>query len=164
MSKILSSSRYLILIAVVAVFLAGLALLVYGGFATFYTLMDVIDAHKFDGKEIKNLALGFIQVVDLFLLAAVFHVIALGLYELFIDESIRVPDWLEIHDLDDLKDKLVKGVVVVMAVLFLGQAISWDGETNLLVLGGGMALMIAALTYFMTEKKKVAKEKKDEKA
>ncbi len=35
------------------------------------------------------------------------YIIAIGLYELFIDSRIPVPPWLRIDDIDDLKHKLV---------------------------------------------------------
>jgi uncharacterized membrane protein YqhA len=94
----------------------------------------------------------FIEIADLFLLGVVMYIIALGLYELFIDDSVPVPQWLEIHTLDDLKAKLISVVIVVMGVLFLKQIVSWDGERNLLTFGGGIALVIAALTYFLSSK------------
>ena len=87
--------------------------------------------------------------MDLFLLGTVFYIIALGLYELFIDTNIRVPSWLEIKTLDDLKDKLIGVVIVVLAVLFLGQVVSWNGQKDLLGYGVAIALVIAALTYFL---------------
>jgi hypothetical protein len=42
----------------------------------------------------------------------------------------------------------------VMAVLFLGQVVTWDGERNLLQYGAGIALVIAALTWFVSQKSK----------
>lgn len=74
------------------------------------------------------------------------------MYELFVDERIKVPVWLEIHDLDDLKNKLASVIVVLLGVLFLGQIISWTGGTEILPYGLSIALVIAALTYFLREK------------
>jgi len=65
---------------------------------------------------------------------------------------VRLPDWLTIKTLDDLKDKLVAVVIVVLGVLFLGQVVSWDGERDLLGFGASIALVVAALTYFLTAK------------
>jgi uncharacterized membrane protein YqhA len=36
---------------------------------------------------------------------------ALGLYELFVDERIKVPHWLEIHSIDDLKSKVISNPI-----------------------------------------------------
>src|SRR4029079_9190007 len=89
----------------------------------------------------------------------VLYVIAVGLYELFVDDNLPLPAWLEIHTLDDLKDKLIGVVVVLMGVLFLGQLIAWDGQRDLLGLGGGTALVIAALTYFVSQNPKKGADK-----
>jgi uncharacterized membrane protein YqhA len=99
------------------------------------------------------LALKFIEVVDGFLLATVFLIVAIGLYELFIDNTLELPDWLEINSLDDLKAKLVGVVVIVLGVIFLGFTARWQGETVIAYLGVGVGAVIAALTYFLSQKK-----------
>jgi uncharacterized membrane protein YqhA len=160
-TRLIGSSRYLIIIAVVATLLAATALLVFGAIETVAVLAHFIETLDFSSKAAKTLLLSFIEIVDIFLLATVLYIIALGLYELFIDDRVPVPGWLEIHTLDDLKDKLVGVVVVVLGVGFLGQFVSWDGQTNLLVSGGGAALVIAALTWFLNAKPKKAKSARD---
>lgn len=154
MQRILSASRYLILIAVLGSFAAATTLLLYGGLEVIELIMDTIQAADVNSKGAKTLALAFIEVVDLFLLGTVFYIIALGLYELFIDDLPSIPKWLVIRNLDDLKDKLIGVIIVVMGVLFLGQVVTWDGERNLLNLGGAIALVVAALTYFLSQKKR----------
>lgn len=154
MERILSASRYLILIAVAGSFAAATTLLFYGGLEIIELITDAIQTADVSGKGAKTLALAFIEVVDLFLLGTVFYIIALGLYELFIHDLPSIPKWLVIQNLDDLKDKLIGVVIVVMGVLFLGQVVTWDGERNLLNLGGAIALVVAALTYFLSQKKR----------
>lgn len=149
--RILSASRFLILIAVFAIFLIATALLVFGAAETVALLTGLFDVTGSKGS--KALLLSAIELVDLFLLATVLYVIAVGLYELFIDDKLPLPTWLVIHTLDDLKDKLLGVVVVVMGVLFLGQIISWDGERDLLSYGAAVALVIAALAYFSAQQK-----------
>lgn len=75
--------------------------------------------------------------------------IALGLYELFIDNTLKLPEWLQIRTFDDLKNKLVGVVLVVLAVLFLGHVVAWDGSRDLLGFGLAIAAVIAALTFFL---------------
>ncbi len=148
--RIISASRYLIAIAAAAILLLATALLLYGAAQT-YVLLAGIAAGSL--AKSKALVLAAIELVDLLLLATVLYVIAIGLYELFIDDQLPLPEWLEIHSLDDLKDKLIGVVVLVMAVLFLGQLIGWDGQRDLLSFGAATALVIAALTYFASQKK-----------
>jgi uncharacterized membrane protein YqhA len=98
---------------------------------------------------LKTISLTAIEIIDLFLLGTVFYIIALGLYELFIDDQITLPDWLNIHDFDQLKAKLIGVIVVIMGVIFLSQLVGWDGERNLLEFGAGIALVIASLTWYL---------------
>ncbi len=117
-------------------------------------LSDTLHSCTFSSKAAKILALGLIESIDLFLLGTVFYIIALGLYELFIDDTIQLPHWLVIHTLDDLKNKLLGVAVVIMAVVFLGNVINWHGEPEIVYLGIAIAFVIVALTWFLGSKKK----------
>lgn len=158
MQRVLTASRYLILIAVVGSVAAATTLLFYGGLEISQLIADTLRAAEVSSKGAKTLALTFIEMVDLFLLGTVFYIIALGLYELFIADLPTLPKWLIIRNLDDLKDKLIGVIIIMMAVLFLGQVVTWDGERDLLNLGGAIALIIAALTYFLSQKKDKGKK------
>lgn len=149
---LISSTRYLIIIAVVSTLLAATVLLLYGAWETLVILRGVVLADGTGPKGAKGLILAFIELTDVFLLATVLYVIAVGLFELFVDDRLDLPTWLEIHDLNDLKDKLIGVIVVVLGVLFLGQVVTWDGQRDLMGYGVGIALVIAALTWFTTQK------------
>lgn len=161
LKQILSASRYLIIIAVICIFLAATTLLIYGTFLTGDIILDLIATAKVSTKGSKDLLLSLIELVDLFLLTTVLYIISVGLYELFIAE-LNLPPWLIITDLDMLKDKLIGVVIVVLSVLFLGQVISWDGQRDLLGFGAAIALVIGTLTYFLNQKpaKKDTQDKK----
>lgn len=154
--RILARSRYLMLIAVLGSFAASVTLLIYGALETVITIGHTATV-PISSENSKKLILSCIEVVDRFLLATVFYITALGLYELFIDERIKVPYWLEIHSIDDLKTKLTSVIVVVLSVLFLSEVVRWNGGTNILPLGTGIALVIAALTYFLSSQVKKPK-------
>lgn len=154
--RLLSGSRYLIIIAVLSTLVAATALLLYGAYETIHILRSLALADGSGPKGAKGLILAFIELTDLFLLATVLYVIAIGLFELFVDDRLDLPNWLEIHDLNDLKEKLIGVIIVVMGVLFLGQVVTWDGQRDLLGYGVGIALVIAALTWFTSQKPKKA--------
>jgi uncharacterized membrane protein YqhA len=151
--RLLSSSRYVVIAAVLGALAASLALFVYGLAETAVAIVQAIAKAEVSSKGAKALALEFIEIVDLFLLGTVLLMIALGLYELFIDADLQLPDWLQIHTFDDLKNKLIGVVIVVLAVLFLGHVVAWDGQRDLLRLGAAIALVIAALSYFLSTAK-----------
>jgi uncharacterized membrane protein YqhA len=149
--RVLGWSRYLILVAVTGVLAGAIALLVYGAWETVHLFMGLARAaHEPNGA--KRLILGSIEVTDVFLQGTALYVVGIGLFELFIDDRLDLPGWLQIHDLNDLKEKLVGVLIVVMAVPFLGQVVIWEGERNLLSYGAAIALVIGALTWFIRRK------------
>lgn len=159
-ARLVSSSRFMIILAVVGTFLAATTLLLYGVYDIVKIIGDLIG--NIGGVKSKQLLLDTIEVIDVFLLSTVFYVIAVGLYELFIQDNLPLPEWLEFHDLDDLKSKLVGVIVVALAVLFLGQVVSWDGARDLLGFGVANALVIGALTLFLTLKPAKPKASKED--
>ncbi|MGI2906727.1 YqhA family protein [Tolypothrix sp. VBCCA 56010] len=155
--RILASSRQLILLAVICSFIASVTVLLYGVIQTGNAILQVLHEAGVSSKGGKKLVVSLVEVIDLFLLSTVFYITALGLYELFIDDNINVPEWLEIHNIDDLKGKLISVIIVVLSVLFLGQAVTWSGDANFLTFGGSVALVIASLTYFLSAHKNYKK-------
>lgn len=149
--RFLSKSRYLIFVAVFCTLVAATTLLGYGAVETVALIRQIFDP-SMETLKAKGIILAFIELTDLFLLATALYVIAIGLFELFVDDRLDLPNWLEIHDLNDLKEKLIGVLIVVMGVLFLGQVVTWDGERNLLPYGGAIALVIGALTWFLSQK------------
>jgi uncharacterized membrane protein YqhA len=150
--RALASSRYLVLIAVIGAFIASVALMLYETIVVAEAVVGVIREGSTSPKAGKALAVGVIEAIDVFLIAIVAYIICLGLYALFIDDTLPVPRWLEIHDLDDLKNHLVSIVIAVLAVLFLREAVARAGEFDLLGLGVALAIMIAALTFYLNKK------------
>jgi uncharacterized membrane protein YqhA len=144
------------LIAVFGSFAASVTLLIYSGQETVITIGHTATV-PVSRENSQQLILSFIEVVNLFLLATVFYITALGFYELYIDDRIKVSIWLEINTIDDLKTQLTSAIVVVLSVLFLSEVVRWDGGTNILPLGSGIALVIAALTYFLSSQVKKPK-------
>ncbi len=150
LEKIFVSFRYIFLIAVVGALALAFGLFIYGAVATGSVLLQALDFRDFARQEKKDVIVAAIEVIDLFLVATVAYIVSLGLYELFVDERLDLPPWLQIHSLDDLKNKLVGVLVVVIAITFLGYIATWKGgDWSPLVLGGGAALIIAALTLFV---------------
>lgn len=146
--RVLAGSRYVVLLAVVGSFAAAVALIAYGAVAVAFEIVAAVRAGGPSGTGAKLLATQFIELTDVFLLGTVLYIVALGLYELFIDDELPLPSWLRIETLDDLKDKLIGVVVVLLGVTFLGDAVTWEPGSGpgILYLGGAIALVIAALT------------------
>jgi uncharacterized membrane protein YqhA len=150
--RALAASRYVVIIAVVSTLVSSLVLLFYGVLLEVTVVIGTLREFSVSAQRGKALALGLIDATDVFLIGIVLLVVGLGLYSLFIDDTLPLPAWLEIHNLDDLKGQLVSVVIAILAVLFLGEAVKWDGTRDLLGLGVAIALVVGALSFFLSAK------------
>ncbi len=140
MSRFVAATRYLALAGVLFGLVAALAAFAWGGVKTILLVI------KLGHGELDGMAVGLVQVMDGFLIAAGLLIFALGLYELFIGE-IALPGWLVIKDLDALKGKLAGVIVMVMAVTFLERLENLESARGLLESGVSVALVSAVLVW-----------------
>ena len=146
--RMVASSRFFVLIATVSLFLAFIAVMMSTIIVTLTTILHAMGFH-YVGMTQNEMIGKLIKQADYALLATVLYVLALGLYSLFVDDRVPMPTWLSIHDLGQLKELLAGVVVVAIAVIFLGQALTWDGTSDLLAPGLASAAVIAALALFL---------------
>ena len=109
---------------------------------------------EFDGDQLTEhhldrIGVQLIGITDMILIGTVLYLVSVGLYQLFVDARLPVPRWLRVDDLTDLKRDLIGVTVVLLGVSFLGQVVEWDGETDILPLGAGIALVIVALGFIL---------------
>ena len=150
MTRFLAICRHLMLIPVVGCVLltAGVVVMAIG--RIFWAGAQIFRAGDFSAKASKTLAVGVIEIIDLFLVATVAYITAVGLYKLFISQSeVELPIRLKIQNLKDLEDKIIGVIVAALAVAFLGEAAGGAQGGVLLPYGGGIALVIAALAIFV---------------
>jgi uncharacterized membrane protein YqhA len=147
--RILSTSRYFILLAILGSFVAACGVLIYAWVAGFAQWASDYIHPELDPGGIKKVSVEVISLVDLFLLSTVLFVVAIGLYQLFVDPRPRRPRWLRIADLDDLKERLLSTVVVLLAVSFLGYVVTWDGAINLVGVGAGIGIVMFAIAQLL---------------
>jgi uncharacterized membrane protein YqhA len=146
MQKLLGSSRYLILIAVLGSCLAAATIIIYNGILLIHTLISLIIYPALSIMAGRQLALACIELTDSFLLGIAFYMVALGLYELFLNRHVDTPGWLHVRSLDDLKIRLLAVIILVLSVFFVEQVINWDRKSDILALGIAEALVIVAIT------------------
>jgi uncharacterized membrane protein YqhA len=99
-----------------------------------------------------------LTAVDTLLLATVLLVIGYGLYELFVDASVKLPPWLEINSLDDLKAKLIGVVVAIIAVVFLGVLVDSSDPNDVMLIGIGAGAVVIGLAAFTFATRKEPKK------
>lgn len=105
-------------------------------------------------EPLKETVVAILTSVDAILLGTVLLVIGYGLYELFIDTNLEVPDWLEINTLDDLKAKLIGVVVAIIAVIFVGVLVDAKSPNEVMYYGAGAGAVVLALAAFSFTSKK----------
>ena len=150
MARFLAACRFLLIIPVVGCVLltAGVVIMGIGRIVT--AGAQLLRVGDFSAKASKTMSLAVIEIIDLFLVGTVAYIAAIGIYKLFISNAeIELPMRLKINTLKDLEDKIIGVIVAALAVAFLGQAANaYDPET-LLSYGAGIALVIAALGFFV---------------
>jgi uncharacterized membrane protein YqhA len=144
--RILGSSRFLILIAVVGSYLAATTLIIYGGLNVVFISLGTLTKGRPTPEGAKELIVSSIETIDLFLLCVVLYIIASGLYRLFVG-PIDIPSWLIIHNLDGLKSQLVNVIIVLLGVIFLGQVVTMHGGLDILYMGIGIGAVTFGLVY-----------------
>jgi uncharacterized membrane protein YqhA len=148
MRTVFRSLRYLIWIAVIALLIATLAVFVYGLISTIVIVFETFSHGHYGAEGARTLSVELIEMIDLFLLGTILFITAIGLQELFIDPGLKelIPEWMSVASLDQLKFNLLAVIVVMLAVLFLGVAASYEltDEVNIFDYGVAVALVIAA--------------------
>lgn len=148
--RLFASSRFFVAFAVFGTFLSAVALYVYGTLVVAKTIWDAVEAGDVSVAGARHLQVSFIELTDVFLLGTVLVIVALGLYQLFIHPGLPVPAWLKISDLDQLTEKLIEVVGVLLGVTFLAFAVELRGGTDVLGFGVAVAIVIAALSLLLT--------------
>lgn len=143
MSKILAASRYLTIIAVIALLTAALAAFGWGVTKT----IDAIHTIVVSAGEDKSITVSLVQIVDAFLIATTLLLFSLGLYELSIAE-VKLPEWMIVHNLHDLKAKLGSMIVLIMAAKFLEKLADWKNAQEMLLFAISIALISGTLIAF----------------
>lgn len=87
-----------------------------------------------------------LEVVDLFLVATVQLIVALGLYELFVGD-LDLPGWLTVHSLGELKQPIIDVLVVIMVIKFFERSLTVPA-LDALFYGLGYGAVIVALVLF----------------
>lgn len=150
--RALSLSRLLVVIPVIILLLSAVSSFAYGTDVFVRSIARVVE-----DPELTSHNLGFLLLLtDLFLVGATLMIAAFGFYDLFITgatdaghPSLRLPAWLRMHDLNDLKARVISMIILVAAVTFVDVAVEAKQGVDILYLGAAVALVIVALTVFL---------------
>lgn len=129
-------SRFIVILAVVFGLVGAIILFVVASYdvasITGYTYHGLF-AHPHPENFHENIVAAIIGAVDLYLIAVVMFIFSFGIYELFISHIDEAEGQhgqiLEIHNLDQLKDKIAKVIVMVLVVNFFQRVLHTKFET-----------------------------------
>lgn len=152
------NSRFFVLFAVIFSMLGGMALFIVASVDIWDVVVNVVNTyiqHLHPENFHEVIVGGLIGAIDLYLMAIVMFIFGFGLYELFISEidqakKAGASKILEIHSLDELKDKLAKVIVMVLIVNFFQRVLhtGYSGALEMLYFSGSILALSLGL-YFL---------------
>ncbi|WP_102127222.1 YqhA family protein [Deinococcus planocerae] len=148
-SELIGRTRFVVLIAVIAVLLVAFSLFLQGTLLALVTIYETWRDTFTEGigSQSGTLAVEFLEVVGTMLKAVVFYLIGVGLYSLFI-KPLNLTSALGVESLSDLEQKVVSVVIVILGVTFLEHFIRWEDPQETLYFAGSLALAGGALVFF----------------
>jgi uncharacterized membrane protein YqhA len=162
LGHIIGRTRFVVLLAVIAVLLVALSLFVLGAVVAVKGVGEAWVAVFSANVESPDLTVEFLELVSVMLKAVVFYLIAVGLYSLFI-APLNLPVALGVETLNDLETKIISVVIVIMAVEFLEHFIRWEDPVETLQYGAALAVAVAALVLFQFYNHLASKVQKEDK-
>ena len=158
--KFLWNFRYITVLAVILSILSAFTLIVIGSW-------DIIEAvifynPLFDASIGSNNELLFklISAIDLFLIGIVLLIFGFGIYELFVSEidfanSKFTESTLKIRDLDQLKNKIIKVIIIVLIVKFFEKVLKFSENftTPMDILYFGLSILSICVGYYLINRK-----------
>lgn len=157
-SGFLWSSRLITYLAVIFSLIGGMILFVIASY-DIYNVGVIVFKFFFGSYSHENfhadVVANIIGAIDLYLMAIVMLIFSFGIYELFIGEIKNVENdksskILEIHSLDQLKDKVAKVIVMVLIVNFFQRIMHLDFSSGIDMLYFAISILALCLgLYFL---------------
>lgn len=121
--KTLWSTRFIVLIAVILSIISSVSLFLLGGWDIIQATINNNPLFNQEVNTNNDLLFKIISSIDLFLIGIVLLIFGFGVYELFISEidfakGKFADSTLKINSLDQLKNKIIKVVIIVLIVKF----------------------------------------------
>jgi uncharacterized membrane protein YqhA len=144
MRRLIEISRYAVVLPSTASLIGGIVLMILGSIGILRATVDTVLTRA----PLKETIVAILTSIDAILLGTVLLVIGYGLYELFVDTNLEIPEWLEINTLDDLKAKLTGVIVAIIAVVFVGLLVETKSPSDVLYYGVGAGAVVLSLAAF----------------
>lgn len=158
--SILWNLRYVVILAVVLSVLASITLFVIGSWDILHSIVFQNPLTNDSVNHNNDLLFKIISSIDMFLIGIVLLIFGFGVYELFISEidiaKGKFSDsTLKISSLDQLKNKIIKVVIIVLIVKFFEKILkltpNFNTPQDLLFLS--ISILAICLGFFLINKK-----------
>lgn len=153
--RVLWSLRFIVILGVVFGALSAIILFIVGSMEIFNVLLDalfVVDAHL----SHETILIGLIGAIDFYLIGLVLLIFSFGIYELFISELDIArscggfTNILEVKNLDDLKNKILKVIIMVLIVTFFQRILEMEMLTSMDTLAMAISICLICIgVYYM---------------
>ena len=153
-------SRILVIIAITGMIITSIIVIITAFTEVFRILSFFLHEGLLSEEAGTFLSVNVTEMIDLYLIGLVLIIMSLGLYQLFINPEVDLPEWLDTPSFDILKARLLIVVVVVLPVMFLGYAATATEGIFIAGLGIAIALVMIAIGYILSIASKGAIERK----
>ena len=143
-------SRILVIIAIIGMIITSIIVIITAFAELFRILSFFMHEGMLSEEAGKFLSVNVTEMIDLYLIGLVLIIMSLGLYQLFIDPEVDLPEWLDTPSFDILKARLLIVVVVVLPVMFLGYAATATDGIFIAGLGIAISLVMIAIGYILS--------------
>lgn len=151
MDKIFDNSRFLVYIIVFTTFISSIILYVLSINMLGYLLWGFLSDLPASIQSGKYLAVILLKVLDIGLIALVFQITSIALYQFFIcqkeNSESRFLKVLHIHDFHDLKSMLMQVATLILVVMFLEQAVEHGASLQTLYFAVAVSLVLMAVVF-----------------
>ena len=148
LGNIIGRSRYVVLVAVIAVMLVSMSLFLLGTIGAVKLIYNSWASFFFAGEAgSTDQIVSSLSIIGVMLRAVVFYLIGVGLFSLFI-APLNLSTALGIETLTDLETKVISVVIVILAISFLQHFVQWTNPAETAYFGITLAFVVSALVFF----------------
>lgn len=152
--------RYIVILSVVLSIVASITLFVIGSWDIIHSIIFQNPLFNAEINNNNDLLFKIISSIDLFLIGIVLLIFGFGVYELFISEidfakGKFAESTLKINSLDQLKNKIIKVIIIVLIVKFFEKILKLtpNFSTPLDVLYFGLSILAICVGYYLINRK-----------
>ena len=143
-------SRVLVVIAIIGMIITSVIVIITAFAEVFRIISFFLHEGMLSEEAGTFLSVNVTEMIDLYLIGLVLIIMSLGLYQLFIDADVDLPEWLDTPSFDSLKLRLLIVIVVILPVTFLGYVSTTNDGTMIAGMGIGISLVMIAIGYILS--------------